>query len=144
MIRPLKTRQEIKDCVEMYAARNDWVEVDTAYSEATLLSLVKRKKFVRGLFKEDKVRAWILADITTHMYHPRQIFQQLFYCSDLTGVASARAVIELHKAMEEEGIIKGVDLLMSTGSHEDEKFVFTRLLERAGWERRGHVALLRL
>jgi hypothetical protein len=46
--------------------------------------------------------------------------------------------------MIEEAKRLDIHLAMSTGSHLDENNTFTKILERYGWERRGHVAIKKL
>ena len=72
------------------------------------------------------------------------VFQQFFYCTNYSGIKAAKAVVMFHKEMEQEARKRDIDLLISSGSHTDNRNVFVRILAGQGWKIRGYVATLRL
>ena len=126
----------------MYMSMNDFVPMDAETCFQNLRRLVAAGRFVRCVKSNDKIIAWIYCDKLKPSHSKTAHFHQQYYCSNQTGVLAARCVRDLHAAMVEYAIAHGYSMCMSLGSHTDENFVFTRILARMGWERRGYVALL--
>jgi hypothetical protein len=146
MIRELLSSREIRSCVELYMGLNDPsfipLEFDVCYNN--LLTLVKRKKFVRGLFEDDELIAWIYCDVVEHLHLGFPVFQQLYYASDQKGMKAYRCVVRLHEAMLVKARESEFSLAVSSGSHMDPDHVFAKILEKQGWERRGYLCLRHL
>ncbi len=131
----------------MYYALNDhsFIKVSKDRSIKFLLQFCKQNKFVRILLNsKDEIEAWIYADIGQPYHCDDKVMQQMYYASNQTGVRAYRNVVDLHNALLEEAKLRNISLVMSQGSHLDEQNVFTRILEKNGWDRRGHIALKRL
>jgi hypothetical protein len=94
--------------------------------------------------KDNKILGWIYANIGVNPHIRDKIFQQYYFTSTQSGIMAARIVKFLHEEMIEEAKRLDIHLAMSTGSHLDENNTFTKILERYGWERRGHVAIKKL
>jgi hypothetical protein len=91
-----------------------------------------------------ELRAWILAKPMILITHPKPVFKQIFYGSNLSGVTAVRALSELHGEMEEEGRRLKIQFLVSEGSPFDTTDVLSRTLERRGWKRVGNTAVKQL
>lgn len=144
-VRP-RTKEDIQYCVDMYLAQNDetFIEADKDLAYHNLMLLVRRNKFVRMAIKNNEIIGWIYAGVGVNPHIKDQIFQQYYFTSNQSGIMAARVVKFLHEEMVEEAVRLGIKLAMSTGSHLDENNTFTKILERYGWERRGHVAIKKL
>lgn len=141
-----RTLEDIRYCVDMYLAQNDetFIEADKDLAYHNLTMLVRRNKFVRMAVKDNKIIGWIYANAGINPHIREKIFQQYYFTSNQSGIMAARVVKFLHEEMVEEAKRLDISLVMSTGSHLDENNTFTKILERYGWERRGHVAIKKL
>jgi hypothetical protein len=141
-----RTLEDVKYCVDMYLSQNDdsFIEADKDLAYHNLTMLVRRNKFVRMAVKDNKILGWIYANIGVNPHIRNKIFQQYYFTSTQSGIMAARIVKFLHEEMIEEAKRLDIHLAMSTGSHLDENNTFTKILERYGWERRGHVAIKKL
>lgn len=141
-----RTLDDVRYCVDMYLSQNDdsFIEADKDLAYHNLTMLVRRNKFVRMAVKDNKILGWIYAGIGVNPHIKDKIFQQYYFTSTQSGIMAARIVKFLHEEMIEEAKRLDISLLMSTGSHLDENNTFTKILERYGWERRGHVAIKKL
>lgn len=131
----------------MYLSLADeaFMRTDRHSSLVNLEKKVLDKKFVRVLRADQKIVAWIYGDLVKLDHQEGSNFQQLYYCSDLKGFSAARAVIALHREMFEYASLNSNSMYcVSPGSHLDEKNAFARILERDGWNRRGHIAVREL
>lgn len=142
----IKTKEEVEYCVQMYYDLNDhdFIDVDFDTSFKTLFQLVRLKKFVRVLKQEEKIIAWIYAEKVkiAHMAYP--VLQQMYYASNQTGIKAARCVKLLHQELIKHAEEINVNTILSPGSHMDPNFVFAKILEKDGWERRGFLAIKRI
>lgn len=141
-----RTKADIEACVRMYRDLHDESLIETDFESAykNLYDAVKLNKFVRIALRDSQLVAWIWADVVKPAYSKEKVFQQLFYCSNETGFASARLVLAMHDALIDEARRLGLKHVISQGSHTDEKFVMARLLEKNGWKRCGYVAIYHL
>jgi len=142
-VTPIYSEREVAHCVDMYLALNDEVFMPTSRDAALqrLWAHVRLKHFVRCLRHNGKIIAWIYAAPMQHEHADYNVLQQLYYASDQTGVMAARAVVTLHEALYKEACRGDYRYAVSLGSHFDERNVFARILERAGWTRRGFAAV---
>lgn len=141
-----RTTTDIIACVKIYEDLNDFsfVNMSPAESIRTISAFSRAKKFIRIKIVDNEIVAWILCDVAKPMHQEELQFQQIYYASKRSGIKAYSDVLDLHTEMEKEARIRKIPLLLSTGSHMDETNVFTRILERNGWQRRGYVALKRL
>lgn len=141
----LRNDADIAACVDMYRSLSDESFMETSREAAirNLSKLVRMKRFVRCIRDNDKIIAWIYADGVRLLHTDKPNFQQFYYASSVTGIKAARCVTTLHREMVAFGQLHGFHLMVSAGSHLDPEFVFARLLERDGWDRRGHCAAIK-
>jgi hypothetical protein len=142
-----RTIEDIAACVEIYNSINDhsFLHMDVETSFSNFLKLSKQGFFMRLLVDDTGVvRAWIFASKVKPVHSDRFSFQQDYFASNLSGVKAYKAVVLLHEAMIEEATRLNIGTAISQGSHMDETFTFTRILEKQGWQRRGHIAVKRL
>jgi hypothetical protein len=139
----IQTLQQVRYCIELYADQNDYefLPIDFEFAIANLSLAIRRKKFVRALEIDNKIVAWIYADAGGSLHFRHSVLQQQYYCSVLKGHAAYRAIRILHDAMLEYAEKNKYQFVFSVGSHLDEHYIFTRILEKLGWERRGHISL---
>ena len=133
-------------CIELYRQINDetFVEIDPDVSFASLRHVYRSRGFLRVVLEGDVVVAWIYCQPVSMMHVRYLSFQQIYYASSKTGLAAVKLVKLLHEAMLEEARRLKIQLAISMGSHMDSKHTFVRILEKAGWQRRGHAAIFRL
>jgi hypothetical protein len=136
-------KEEIVECVDMYIKQNDFsfLDVSRKVAIANLDLATRRHKFIKILKDDNQIVAWIFANDLGSLHLNHKGLQQLYYCSILKGTAAYRAIKLLHQELINYAIANEYDLIVSPGSHLDEKQVFTKILEKIGWERRGHLAL---
>lgn len=134
---------QIKECVEMYISMNDSeIDFNKDFAIQNLAMAVRRKRFVRMLLDDsDKILAWIYADTGTNLHSTDKIIQQYYYCSKLKGTSAFKAVKILHQELINYAEQHKYEIIISPGSHMDESYVFTRILEKLGWIRRGYLAI---
>jgi hypothetical protein len=146
MIKTPHSIEDIRTCVELYYSLNDHslITVDKEFAFTNLYKLVRNKKFVKAIYKDNSIIAWIYADVLTHLHSREKALQQIYYASNQKGFSAARCILTLHKEIIKEAERLNLKLVISTGSHMDEDYTFTKILERAGWERRGYAAFYRL
>jgi hypothetical protein len=144
IIRELQNSKEVRRCVEMYFSLNDWLELDFGVCLKNMNRLVRRKRFFRLLEHDSKIIAWIYCEPAQPLHQSFPQYQQIYYASDQSGILAYKAVVKLHEAMLDEAVRLNYRLAVSQGSHMDEANVFSKILEKNGWERRGYGALKRL
>jgi hypothetical protein len=145
VIDKIKLFDEIAYCVNMYASLNDFtfLPIDRKLAVQNLSLAVRRQKFIRVLKQDNQIVAWIYADVGNSLHMNEKVLQQQYYCSTLAGTKAFRAVQILHEELLKYAKENKYDIVFSNGSHMDEKYVFTRMLEKLGWQRRGYVAYKR-
>jgi hypothetical protein len=146
LVRSPLSKEELSICVDMYIKQNDYSFMD-ADPEVGLKNLFlhwKTGEFIKVLEDKGKVVGWICASMATNYHTTKPFLNQQYYTSILTGFSAAKAVYLLHDELIKEGRKKKLNLVMSCGSHMDPDHTFTKILERRGWLRRGHVAIYKL
>jgi hypothetical protein len=145
-VEQIKTLSEVRECIELYYNLGDYnfVNVNKEFWASKLSEAVLKHKFVRVIKQNNKIIAWIWAEKVQLAHSSEPIFQQLYYASNTTGFTSFRCVKLLHESLLDEARRVKVSSALSMGSHEDEDFTFTKMLERLGWERRGYIAIYKL
>ncbi len=130
------TAQDIKDCVTLYASQADknFLAVEQQQCIASVYEHMQAAALIRCIRIDGKIRAWILARITKSELTGRKHIIQLYYGSDLTGVAAVKAVQLLHQYLMDSAERLKIFQVVSQGSFEDEKDVFTRILAKMGWK----------
>lgn len=141
----IRSKEELEYCVDMYMSQND-ISFLPADRDTSIKNLKKayRNDFVRVVRDKGVIIAWAWFLRINLPYTDKEFFQQYFYTSNCTGVKAYKCVIMLHEAAEEEAKRLKIRYLISQGSHMDPHCVFAKMLERQGWQRRGHTAVLKL
>jgi len=143
----IKNNEEIEECVQMYYDLNDHdfldADIDTAIKN--LFKIVRIKRFVRVVRDEnDKIIAWIYAEKIRLLHMNYDVMQQIYYASNQTGLKAARCIKLLHNELIDYAISRNLNTIISPGSHLDPDFIFAKILEKQGWDRRGHIAIKKL
>jgi hypothetical protein len=136
----------ITTCADLYLAHSDDHAIPThrPTAIANLTRLIPGNFFETILDKDVNVSAWMLGLETGSPHHNKRQFQQNYYASNLHGVAAVKAILTLHDSFEDYCRKKKGDIIVSSGSHLDERNVFARVLEKHGWIRRHYLAIKHL
>ena len=136
---------QLRHCCDIYMAQNDpeFMRVDANSCYQSLIKHWRLNGYVRVIWLKGEIVGFIMASIVPVMYSKEKHLAQEYYCTNLTGFAAAKAVIESHKGLVEVAKMKLIPVVISQGSHMDPENTFTRILERQGWTRRGFVANIR-
>jgi len=146
LLRKILNEREIEICVDLYIKDNDETFIPASRKDSleAMTNHLKSNAFFRILEDDGKIVAWILAKRHKPDHISQMVFQQMYYGSALKGIKSARAVKILHEALIEEAKRMNIKRIISSGNHLDTENVFTRILEKAGWKRRGYIATFEL
>ena len=142
----IRSLADIEECVSMYLKLNDqnFLPASSEVSTQNLIVKVRRGKYVRVIRKGNRIVAWIYADLIQLEHTDYTCFQQLYYASDAVGFSAARYLRMLHSDMVSQARATNAEYCISIASHMDTECVLTRLLEKDGWVRKGHVAVFPL
>lgn len=140
-----KSAQELMICADIYIGyNNDFVQVDRGWAHKQILDYWRQKNYIRVIYHEGQIVGFIAAMYCASKHSPEWRLLQEYYCTNLKGFASAKAVRLAHRDMLEYAKRRGIGLVQSPGSHMDPDNVFVRILERDGWQRSGYLAQRRL
>lgn len=141
----IRNMSDVNACVSLYASvyKPDGLTLDTDKGSETLKRKA-RSDFTRVVREGSEIIAWINAAEANLPWVSERIFQQNYFASKTSKLKAVKCVKLLHDAMEEYAISKQFDIVMSIGSHQDESCVFSRILEKHGWERQGFLSMKRL
>jgi hypothetical protein len=141
-----KSEDELAKCVDMYIALNDptFIKINRDFCIENIVKHWKSLGYIRLLKDNHKIVAWIMAIPAMSKHSREKYLMQEYYCSHLEGFSSVRAIKILHNDLIKYASNNRYNLIVSTGSHMDPTFVFTRILEKQGWNRRGHIATYRI
>ena len=142
----IRSLGDIEQCVQMYLALNDqsFLPASAEVSIQNMVMKVRRGRYVRVIRKDTSIVAWIYADLVQLEHTDYLCFQQLYYASSAKGFSAARYLRLLHSDMVAQARATNAKYCVSVASHMDDTCVLTRLLEKDGWSRRGHVAVFDL
>jgi hypothetical protein len=127
----------------MYSTWDNPFPVDRAWCIKNMKELWFRKKFIR-VVRNPQIIAFIIGDMTAWAHAKERCFSQSYYCSNVHGIVAYRCMEILHKEMEIEARRLKSQFVMSSGRFDDTRCVFSRILEKLGWERYGILALKKL
>ena len=142
----IRTTDDVNVCVNMYYDLNDhsFLYVEKRVSTASFLRLLGGDGYfrcVRNHYRE--ILAWSCFVTEVPLHSSVSQFRQLYYASNQNGLAAARCVKLLHRdAVAQAGRLR-LRTVISQGSHMDEKNILVKILEKDGWDRRGHTAMYR-
>jgi len=134
--------REIPFLCQQYTLQNSWLPCDSKSAARRVAEQLLGDSTARlwVVEKGDMVVGFLFAYAMHHFHYPFSVYQQAYCCTWCKGASAARAVRLLHDVLYDEGVRQKYPIVVSSGSHLDEAFVFTRMLERFGWERRGYLA----
>jgi hypothetical protein len=137
------SKQELAICINIYADYNDnsFIAVNRRKSLLQLTDRVNQGQLFYTIKDGDVIVGWVLAEQLKHPFSTHSFLQQSFYVTSLSGIKAARAVILAHEELIRQAELRRIDLVISVGSFYDEQNVFTKILEKRGWSRRGHTAI---
>lgn len=142
-IRKAANIKEVEKCVELYYNYNDNALMPADYDKSlrNLVSVWRQGSFFRVIVSNNEVVGWIYCVLTDMSFVKYPVFQQAFYFSSLSGFKAARALLLAHESMVKEAEEKEYKICVSAASHEDTRRVLCKLLKKAGWTVKGHLAV---
>jgi hypothetical protein len=141
-LQKIQSIDEFSTCINIYADYNDdsFIHVDRKKS---LLKLREHSKsgFLYTIKDDGVLVGWLLAERLKHPFSSQSFLQQSFYVTNMRGIKSARAIILAHEELIRLAERFQIEIVLSVGSFYDEQNIFTKVLEKKGWKRRGHTAM---
>ena len=140
------TIQQIEQCVNLYGSleENTYKFLPWNYKRfvSTLQEVRSKGNYLKVLQQDGQVLAFLYGILVDHHPHmTERVAQQQYFFTSRKGLGAYRAVKVLHEDFVRWAEGKKCAIVLSTGSHMDEDYTFTKLLERCGWERRGYLAV---
>jgi len=141
----LRIEEELGEFARMYVNENDETFIKTSYvrSFVNLQTRYANGNFIRGVYYDGNLVGWILAVVNMPEHSSEKYLNQMYYCCTLKGLLAAKALKLAHEALIAQAEYARIPYVISQCSFYDEAMTFARLLEKYGWERRGHTALWR-
>jgi hypothetical protein len=144
-ISPPKDEQELRVVADIYLDYDDgFLPVNREVCHENILLHWKRLGYIRIIHHANRIVGFIAGSPIMTKHSKEKVLLQEYFCTNLTGFAAAKAVKLAHRDMVNYARAQRLFVIMSCGSHMDPDHTFTRILEREGWGRKGHVALLRI
>jgi len=123
---------------------HDFMPVHADYAYQHFWAHVKSGKYNQLYLEDNVIKGGILCNLSRNMHCNATFLKQDYFFTSEKGVKAFKIVKVLHEKMIEEAIRCNCPMAISTGSHLDEDYTFTRILEKLGWQRRGYVAIKHL
>jgi len=141
IVSPTSEFQLVK-CVELYAALNDYsfIDIDSSFCYENIIKHWKTLQYIKLIIDNNQIVGFIMATSSMSKHSKDKYMLQEYYCTNLSGFKAAKAVKLSHNDLIEYAKKNKYKHVYSQGSHMDPEHVFTRLLEKFGWDRRGHIA----
>jgi len=142
IIQPSSEHQLI-DCANIYInlnLNNNFVNIDKEYAISCLIKHWRSLNYIKLIVDENEIVGYLLANNGYNKHNKDKFLIQEYYCSNLKGFKSARAVKLSHEDLINYAKQNKFNYVVSQGSYMDENHIFTKLLEKFGWERRGYLA----
>lgn len=140
------SEEQLRECAIMYMSQNDmeFFPIDREKCIQSIISHWKEGSFIRVLVDNNALVGFIMATSGTSKHNYGRHLTQEYYCSNQKGYKAAKAVIVAHEALLAYAKTLPFEFVLSSCSHMDPTFVFSRILEKRGWMRRGYMAIYRL
>ena len=141
--RPINSNKEIIEVIELYSAINDeeFMPVHKEYAYRNIWMHVKQKKFHRLYLEDNIIIGFIFCSPFQNYHFCGRLFAQEYFFTNAKGRKACNVIKILHNEMIKEAVRLKCNAVVSAGSHLDEDYTFTRILEKQGWLRRGHLAV---
>jgi hypothetical protein len=136
---------ELRKCVDMYLAQNDetFLPTDKRASYVNIEKHWRTGQFIRVMEDEDEIVGWLVCDVSVSKFAHYRTINQQFYTSIFKGISAAKAVLCAHGEMIKFAEENRIPYCITQGSHMDPTRVMVRILEKRGWQSRGHIAVWR-
>lgn len=142
---PPQNEAELLLVADIYLKYDDgFLPVNREVCYENIINHWRRLGYVRIIHHARRVIGFIMASVVTTKHSKEKMLLQEYFCTDLSGFAAAKAVKLAHRDLVQHAANQRIVTVMSCGSHMDPDHTFTRILEREGWKRKGHVALIQL
>lgn len=139
------SEDQLKRCVDIYIAQHDdFFPVDRNICYRNVMAYWRMPtEYVKIIEHNRTIVGFIAGAITTSKHSREKYLLQEYYVTNLKGFSAAKAVFLAHRDFEKFARDQRISMVISQGSHMDPDHTFTRLLEKDGWSRRGHIAIKR-
>lgn len=139
------SQQTLVKCIDLYISQNDETFIHANFQSCldNLKKYIAHNAFFRVIKDSEEVIGFILAAKHVPDFTNRSCVQQLFYASNQVGFKAAKCVLLAHNALIDYAEKYHIQYVLSTCSHLDNDHVFCKILQRSGWDIRGHTALWR-
>jgi hypothetical protein len=126
-------------------ARDTFLPCSRSASFKSILERVRDdKSFIHVSEKDGTLTGFLVGQIVRLSHMDEDILQQTYFCTDTTKIETVRIIKRLHEDLLEFGRRNKIRFVLSSGSPVDTDNVFTRALEKYGWQRQGHLAYVDL
>lgn len=146
IIRGLRSSSDIDECVRLYMAHYDCQELPASYtaSYSSFMSDWKNRCLIRIVEEDGEIIAWIIASRAKLEHMDKECVLQKYLANKTTGFKAFTVLRLLHNEMLKYANKMNIPYCISSGSHLDDPSIFTRLLEKCGWKRRGYLAIFNM
>jgi hypothetical protein len=136
------SENQLKQCADMYISQNDFsfINIDTKFCYESIVKHWKTLQYIKLIIDNNQIVGFIMATSSMSKHSKDKYMLQEYYCTNLSGFKAAKAVKISHNDLIEYAKKNKYKFVYSQGSHMDPEHIFTRLLEKFGWDRRGHIA----
>jgi len=136
------SEQQLYFCANMYISQNDssFISIDAQFCYENIIKHWKSLNYIKIIIDNNQIVGFIMASPSMAKHSKDKFMLQEYYCTNLKGFKSARAVKVAHEDLIEYSKRNKFKFVLSQGSHMDPDHTFTKLLEKFGWQRRGHIA----
>jgi hypothetical protein len=143
MIRNVTSLNDIEACIQLYLETYDtsFIPVSIEYSRRVLIDHVRKRNFLKVYEEKGRIIAALMAGVMRLQFYDQPVLRVIYYCTNQKGFKSAYLVKIMHESMLS---YEGVSMILAESSPLDTNQKLVRILEKYGWERKGHVALWRL
>ena len=134
---------DLRACVDLYLSLDEPGFMPASHDTCmkSIIGYWSNGAFIRIAKEDGALLGWMLG-VNTNLEHiSGSIVAQRYYASNCKGIKAFRVLKMLHEEMLVYAARVRATYCTSTGSHFDEKFAFSKMLEKCGWTRRGYLAL---
>jgi len=139
IIRDIASYDELKSCVYMSCGLcyDPLFPYDVRYALKNLFNVMQQKQFFKVITEDDEIVSWGCASVNTPYLHSREKeLGSIYYQTKLKGIRAVKSLKLYHESMVEFATINKVPKCTSSSIMETQD-TFYKVLEKAGWIRRG-------
>jgi hypothetical protein len=136
------SEQQLKFCADLYISYNDssFISIDQQFCYENIIKHWKSLNYIKLIVDNNQIIGFIMASPSMSKHSKDRFMLQEYYCTNAQGFKAAKAVKLAHQDLIEYARKNRFKFVISQSSHMDPDHTFTKLLEKFGWQRRGHIA----